>query len=257
MALAPLLSGAAACGYSQQEWEQNTREIEALRAEARAEREAAEVAEERYESALRATDALERALRERGIETDHLGASLAESERATTEYRARRAQQEALRREFAALEAAVTPLAAEGVTARIVRNRPLIALPAALLFEGASERLRPAGQRAVQKLGEALGASPALRRRAIEVAVRVGAAGKRGTTQEAWTLASARARAVLFALEHAGIGAERLSAAEYAPAPASAESAPGPAIPPSETVDLVLLPLPEETLPLDGPPSTP
>jgi exopolyphosphatase/guanosine-5'-triphosphate,3'-diphosphate pyrophosphatase len=145
--LAPfsLMLALAACGYSQEEWDQKVRENESLRGQLSEQRQANKKCESDYAAALQEIDDLKRQLTERGINLENLNASLAEQRRALEEYARRTEQLDQIRKRFEALQSKLQTLTQFGLKVEVRNNRILIQLPGDVLFDSGSDKLKKDG----------------------------------------------------------------------------------------------------------------
>jgi len=252
----PLTAG---CGYSQEEWDQKTREGEgtraaleqAKRAEEKCERDSADIAHE--------LDSVKKRLLAQGVDLDRLESSAAEQKRAVDEYSARKRQLDELSAQFTALGARLAELGEPEVRLELRDNRVAVVLPEARLFEPTGTTLRAEGRSLLVRVVGVIGHEPKLLQRPLEVRVHAGlaASAPRGN-QDPSLLSVARSRSVVLALlepaERGGVGltAARVSAAGYFQ-PGSSKLLPtGEAQARNGWIELVLGPLPEEALDLSS-----
>jgi chemotaxis protein MotB len=189
------------CGYSQEEWDQKTRENEKLRADLATEQQARSKADADYADALSEIESLKGQLTERGLNVDNLNASLAQQKKALEEYRSRTEQLDQIRKRFEVLRAKLDQLTKYGLNVQVRNNRMLIQLEGDVLFESGSDKLKPAGQEVLLKVAEVVRADADLSKRDFQVAGHTdGKPLSGGQFKDNWGLSAMRARSVLVLL---------------------------------------------------------
>ncbi len=191
----------AGCGYSQEEWDQKSRENEELRARLASEQQARGKSEADYADALQEIETLKGQLTERGLSLDNMSASLAQQKKALEEYSARMEQLEQVRKRFEVLRAKLDQLTKLGLKVQVRGNRMLIQLPGDVLFDSGKDKLRNEGSDILLKVAEVIREDPDLSKRHFQVAGHTDAkplAG--GTFKDNWGLSAMRARSVLVLL---------------------------------------------------------
>jgi chemotaxis protein MotB len=188
----------AACGYSQEEWDQKVRENEGLRNQLAAQRQAHEKCEADYAAALHDVEELKQKLRERGMNLDNLTQSLAEERRALEEYKSRAEQLEQIRKRFETLRGKLAQLTNLGLRVEVRDNRMLIQLPGDVLFDSGSDKLKPRGKEILTAVAAVVRGDPDLSKREFQVAGHTDSKPlKGGPYQDNWGLSAMRARSVL------------------------------------------------------------
>ncbi len=241
------------CGYSQEEWEQKVREIAMLRAELDAERQAHRNAEREYADAISEVDDLKKKLLARGVDLNNLSTSLAETRRATEEYRARAEQLGAIQERFEKLKKKLHALTDLGLEVAVRDNRMVIRLPGDVLFDSGRDRLKRNGRDILSKVAEVIGKDPELANRDFQVAGHTDSTPMRpGPYRDNWGLSAMRARSVVVYLtEVGGLSKAHWSAAGYADTDAVAGNDTAAGRKQNRRVELVVLPDVQEMLNLN------
>lgn len=247
------------CGYSQEEWDQKTRENEELRARLAAEQQARAKSESDYADALQEIESLKAQLTERGLSLDNLSASLAQQKKALEEYQARMEQLEQVRKRFELLRAKLDQLTKLGLKVQVRANRMLIQLPGDVLFDSGQDRLKPEGRDILLKIAEVIRGDADLSKRHFQVAGHTDAkplAG--GPFKDNWGLSAMRARSVLVLLTTptdnggGGLDENRWSAAGYGSTDPVADNDTDEGRKQNRRVELVVQPNVEEMLNLNS-----
>ena len=209
------------CGYSQEEWDQKTRENESLRNQALAKQLAHKKCEADYADALHSVDDLNRQLKERGFDLDNLATSLEQHRKAVSEYKRRVEQLKEVEGRRGLLNERLAGLQDQGVSVVVRQNRLLIQLPADLLFEGATDRLKKGGEELLRKVA-LIFTETAFAQRRFQVQGHSDSRTVHGPFKDRWGLSAMRARSVvsffILSAEKGGGGLtpSRLSAAGFA-----------------------------------------
>src|SRR5690606_20138562 len=153
MALAGSFS---ACGYSQEEWDQKTRENESLRQQLQAQQQQNQKCDADYQSALSEIQDLKRKLLENGVNLDNLTQNLEAQERALREYESRAKQLEQIRQRFEVLRDKLQKLTNLGLSVEVRDNRMLIQLPGDVLFASGEEKLSKEGIEILSQVAEVI-----------------------------------------------------------------------------------------------------
>jgi chemotaxis protein MotB len=213
----------AACGYSQEEWDQKVRENEGLRNQLAAQKQAHEKCESDYAAGLHEVEDLRGKLRERGVNLDNTSQGLAEERRALEEYKGRTEQLEQTRKSFDTLRDKLAQLANLGVKVEVRENRMLIQLPGDALFESGSDKLKPRGKEMLSSVATVVRSDAGLSKHQFQVAGHTDNKPlKGGPFQDNFGLSAMRARSVLAFLTAptseggGGLDAKHWSAAGYA-----------------------------------------
>ena len=211
------------CGYSQEEWDQKTRENESLRNQLAAQRQAHKKCEGDYSDALHSIEDLKRQLKERGVNLDNLSASLEQQKKALEEYKRRAEQLDQIRKRFELLRDKLQKLTKLGLKVEVRDNRMLIQLPGDVLFDSGSDRLKKDGKDILGKIAEVIRTDPDLAAREFQVAGHTDNKPLHGGTfKDNWGLSAMRARSVLTFLTEptekggGGLDPKNWSAAGYA-----------------------------------------
>ena len=244
------------CAHSEDEWRAKLQRVHELEAELGRERGQRGDASKARDEASSRLEKLERELREAGIEPGTLQSNVEVQARALEEHRRRAEQRAAARKRFAILRDRLAPLAKDGVTVGVRRNRVVVTLPGDALFDAGRESLRRAGKDLLVKIAEVIRGEPTLERRAWQVEGHVDSAKLGGAFRDGLGLSAMRAREVAALLRDpvarggGGLRARQWSAAGLGDAdPIAANDTPeGKAK--NRRCELVLLAAPEETLDL-------
>jgi chemotaxis protein MotB len=253
------LGSLTACGYSQEEWDQKTRENEDLRSKLAAEQQARSKADADYADALSEIESLKGQLTERGLSVDNLNASLAQQKKALEEYRSRTEQLDQIRKRFELLRAKLDQLTKLGLKVQVRDNRMLIQLPGDVLFDSGSDKLKPEGRDILLKIADVVRADPDLAKRDFQVAGHTdGKPLTGGNFKDNWGLSAMRARSVLILLttpeadKGGGLDPARWSAAGYGSTDPVADNESDDGRRQNRRVELVVQPNVEEMLNLNS-----
>ncbi|MEZ4372823.1 MAG: OmpA family protein [Polyangiaceae bacterium] len=248
----------SACGYSQDEWDQKVRELEAARNQLAAQRTAHKKCEQDHSDAVAEIDALKKQLRERGVNLDNLSASLKENMKALEEYKRRAEQLDQIRQRFENLRDRLKKLTQLGLKVEVRDNRMLIQLPGDVLFDSGKDSLRKEGISILKQVAEVIKTDPELSKREFQVAGHTDSAPlKGGFFKDNWGLSAMRARSVLVYLtdpedKGGGLDASHWSAAGYADTDPVASNDTEEGRAKNRRVELVVLPDVEEMLNLNS-----
>jgi len=249
----------AACGYSQEEWDQKVRENESLRNQLAAQRQAHKKCEADFADALHEIEDLKRKLTERGVNLDNLSASLEQQRKALEEYRRRAEQLDQIRKRFELLKQKLQKLTELGLKVEVRDNRMLIALPGDVLFDSGRDKLKKEGEDILRQIAEVIRNDAELSKREFQVAGHTDAvplAG--GAFKDNWGLSAMRARSVLKFLTDpvdksgGGLDSRNWSAAGYAETDPVATNETDDGKQKNRRVELVVLPNVEEMLNLNS-----
>jgi chemotaxis protein MotB len=249
----------AACGYSQEEWDQKVRENESLRNQLAAQRQAHKKCEADFADALHEIEDLKRKLTERGVNLDNLSASLEQQRKALEEYRRRAEQLDQIRKRFELLKQKLQKLTELGLKVEVRDNRMLIALPGDVLFDSGRDKLKKEGEDILRQVAEVIRNDAELSKREFQVAGHTDAvplAG--GQFKDNWGLSAMRARSVLkFLTDPAdkgggGLDARNWSAAGYSDTDPVATNETDDGKKKNRRVELVVVPNVEEMLNLNS-----
>jgi len=213
----------AACGYSQEEWDQKLRENESLQQQLKVEKDAHKKSQADYQEATQEIDALKKQLADTGVNVNSLTQSVAEKQKALEEYARRTEQLDQIRKRFELLQTKLQKLTQLGLKVEVRNNRMLIQLPGDVLFDSGQDKLKPDGQKILLQVAEVVGKDADLSKRLFQVAGHTDAnplAG--GPFKDNWGLSAMRARSVLLLLttpadkKGGGLNPANWSAAGYA-----------------------------------------
>ncbi len=247
------------CGYSQEEWDQKTRENEALRSRLAAQQQLHKKCESDYSDALAEIDDLKSKLRERGVNLENLNASLAQQKQALEEYRRRAEQLDQIRKRFDALRTKLQKLTQLGLKVDVRDNRMVIQLPGDVLFDSGRDQLKKEGLEILRQVADVVRNDPDLRAREFQVAGHTDAKPlKGGPFKDNWGLSAMRARSVLLMLTSpeddggGGLDPNNWSAAGYADTDPVASNDTAEGRQRNRRVELVVQPNVEEMLNLNS-----
>jgi chemotaxis protein MotB len=248
----------AACGYSQEEWDQKVRENESLRNQLAAQKQAHEKCETDYASALHEVDDLKQKLRERGVNLDNLTQSLEQERRALEEFKRRAEQLDQIKKRFEALKSKLQQLTNLGLKVEVRDNRMLIQLPGDVLFDSGSDKLKPRGKEILTAVANVIRTDADLSKREFQVAGHTDSKPlKGGPYGDNWGLSAMRSRSVLAFLTAPGADGGQLdpknwSAAGYADTDPVANNDTDEGREKNRRVELVVMPNVEEMLNLNS-----
>jgi chemotaxis protein MotB len=191
----------AACGYSQEEWDQKLRENESLQQQLKAQTDAHKKSQSDYQEAVQEIDALKKQLADSGVNVNSLTQSVAEKQKALEEYARRTEQLDQIRKRFELLQAKLQKLTQLGLKVEVRNNRMLIQLPGDVLFDSGQDKLKTEGQKILLQVADVIGKDADLSKRLFQVAGHTDAnplAG--GPFKDNWGLSAMRARSVLLLL---------------------------------------------------------
>lgn len=191
----------AACGYSQEEWDQKLRENESLQQQLKAQTDAHKKSQADYQEAVQEIDALKKQLADTGVNVNSLTQSVAEKQKALEEYARRTEQLDQIRKRFELLQTKLQKLTQLGLKVEVRNNRMLIQLPGDVLFDSGEDKLKPDGTKILMQVADVIGKDPDLSKRLFQVAGHTDAnplAG--GPFKDNWGLSAMRARSVLLLL---------------------------------------------------------
>ena len=249
--------GVSACGYSQEEWDQKTRENESLQKQLQAQTDAHKKSQKDYEDAVQEIDGLKKQLADRGANLDNLNQSLAEQRKALEEYARRTEQLDQIRKRFELLQTKLQKLTQLGLKVEVRNNRMLIQLPGDVLFDSGADKLKPDGQKILMQVADVVRTDADLSKRRFQVAGHTDAkplAG--GQFKDNWGLSTMRARSVLILLTSkpdkdgigGGLSPANWSAAGYADTDPVADNSTEEGRKKNRRVELVVQPDVEEML---------
>ena len=213
----------AACGYSQEEWDQKLRENESLNQQLKAEKEAHKKSQSDYQEAVQEIDGLKKQLADTGVNVNSLTQSVAEKQKALEEYARRTEQLDQIRKRFELLQTKLQKLTQLGLKVEVRNNRMLIQLPGDVLFDSGQDKLKPEGNKILLQVAEVIGKDSDLSKRLFQVAGHTdGNPLAGGPFKDNWGLSTMRARSVLLLLtspadkKGGGLNPANWSAAGYA-----------------------------------------
>jgi chemotaxis protein MotB len=228
-----LAFAAAACGYSEEEWQAQLDKYNQLVSQNQAtEGKLAEVEKNLADAKSRAA-ALEKDLESMGVDLTKLNSDLAsrntalsklnttleEREKALAEYRKRAAQLERIKQRFERLRKKLNELTNLGLKVNIRNNRMIISLPGDVLFASGRDKLQKGGEEILTKVAGIINGDTSLKSRDYQVAGHTDNQALRGGAyRDNWGLSLMRARSVLVYLidpKEGGLPIKRWSAAGF------------------------------------------
>lgn len=220
LALAVAFPSAAGCGHGETEWQAKLAEIEDLQGQLRDSEQARRALEARITELEAQNAQLVARLEALGQDVEGLRAerttltdSLAETQRALEELRAREAAQQARLATFRAMLERFRAMIDSGrLRVRVVRNRMVVELPDNVLFDSGEAELKPEGQATLTDVGQILAT---ITDRQFQVAGHTDSVPSRRWASN-WELSTARAVSVARFLIGLGMASDRISAAGYA-----------------------------------------
>jgi chemotaxis protein MotB len=220
--LGTIVPSLAACGYSQEEWDQKVRENENLRGQLAEQQQARRKCDADFADAQSEIANLKKQLRERGVDLDNLSASLEQQKKALEEYAMRAKQLDELKKRFDALRSKLHKLTEFGLKVETRDNRMMIQLPGDVLFDSGSATLRKEGKEILKQVAEVVRNDAQLASREFQVAGHTDSKPlKGGPFLDNWGLSAMRARTVVDFLtqpvdQGGGLNPAKWSAAGYA-----------------------------------------
>jgi chemotaxis protein MotB len=268
-----VLSAAAACGYSEDEWQAQLAKYAELDSRYKQEQQEHTATQKELDDAKARVAALSdelgkmgvdvetlsRKLVEEGTERERLSADVDQLKRAVEEYQARAAQLERIRSRFEVLRGKLQRLTKLGLKVEVRHNRMVISLPGDVLFPSGKDQLRDGGKDVLMAVAEVIRSDAQLAERFFQVAGHTDAQPlKGGPFKDNWGLSAMRARTVLVFLispvdskDGGGwLDAARLHAAGYGETDPVAGNETPPERERNRRVELVLMPNVEEMLDL-------
>ncbi len=195
-----LLAGAGTlgCGYSEEEMQAKTREIENLKNQLSAEQAQNKKARGEIDEARAKIEQLKAQLKAAGVDISNLNANLEQQARALEDYRRRAEQLEAIKKRFEVLRDKLQALTKLGLNVTVRNNRMVIQMPGDVLFDVGRETLKKEGQDILAKVAEVIRNDAGLASRTFQVAGHTDNAPLQGGRfKDNWGLSVMRAREVL------------------------------------------------------------
>jgi chemotaxis protein MotB len=190
--------GATACGYSAEEYEQQVRANESLRAQLAQRDQALQKCESDYADAVAEIDALEGRLRESGVSLESVTQDLERQRQALEEYQRRAEQLEEIRARLALLREKLRELTSLGLQVAVRDNRMVIQLPGDVLFASGRADLTTEGEDILLRVAAIIRDDEDLSHREFQVAGHTDAKPLQGGPfRDNWGLSAMRARSVV------------------------------------------------------------
>src|SRR5688572_1723723 len=214
----------AACGYSQEEWDQKVRENSALMEQVAAQEKASSKCAADNAAASQELEGLKRKFQERGVSMDSLTQDLEQQRQANAEYRQRAEQLEQVRARFELLREKLKKLTDMGLKVQVRDNRMLIQLPGSVLFDSGKDSLKASGLEILGQVAAVVRGDADLSQREFQVAGHTDSKPlTSGAYKDNWGLSAMRARSVVAFLtapadkgQGGGLDRTHWSAAGYA-----------------------------------------
>jgi chemotaxis protein MotB len=187
----------AACGHSEDEWEQAQHDISKLKADLDVANKRHTEDEQKYAAAQQQIDELNAKLKELGV-----GLSRSEDEKsklrlAMSEYEARLKQLDDMKARFRDLKSRLDKLTSVGLKVIVRNNRMVIQLPGDILFDSGKDTLKPDGKKILKQVAEVIKGDATLSTRNFQVAGHTDKEPYAGAYFDNWGLSLMRARQVL------------------------------------------------------------
>ena len=247
------------CGHSEEEWQAKLKEVDELKTQLQAERQAHRKTEDDYNAAKAEIDELRERLKQAGVDVQQLNASLAEQRKALEEFKRRAEQLEDIRKRFETLRSKLDSLVKLGLSVSVRNNRMVISMPGDVLFDSGRVDLKNEGERILGQVAEVIRSDAQLNARTFQVA---GHTDNRplggGPYKDNWGLSLMRARQVLLFLitpvdkDGGGLNPLRWSAAGYGDTDPIVPNSSPENMRQNRRVELVVLPNVEEMLDLQS-----
>ena len=216
--------GAAACGYSEEEWQAQLAKYNAEVAKnQKAQQENAALRQQVEAAQARVVD-LEGQLKAMGLNVDQLntaletrGKALEDMRKALDEYQARARQLEAIKTRMLELRKKLESLTSLGLKVNIRNNRMVISLPGDILFDSGKTDLRDEGKNVLRQVADVIRNDKSLLERSFQVSGHTDNKPLQGGPYlDNWGLSLMRARQVLVFLvtpadiQPKGVGRNRI-----------------------------------------------
>lgn len=244
------------CGHNEEEWQAKLKDIDTLKAQLSAERQAHQKTQDDYGKAKSEVEQLTDRLHKAGADVESLNANLAEQRKALEDYKRRAEQLEAIKRRFDSLRQKLEALTRLGLTVSVRKNRMVISMPGDVLFDSGKVELKKDGQTILRQVADVIRADPQLASRTFQVAGHTDARPvSGGPYKDNWGLSVMRAREVLMYLiappdKTAGLSPANWSPVGYGDTDPVAENTTEEGMKKNRRVELVVMPNVEEMLDL-------
>jgi chemotaxis protein MotB len=187
----------AACGHSEDEWQQAQHDISKLKADLDVANKRHADDEQKYTAAQQQIDDMTGKLKELGV-----GLSRSEDEKsklrlAMSEYEARLKQLDDMKARFRDLKSRLDKLTSVGLKVIVRNNRMVIQLPGDILFDSGKDTLKPDGKKILKQVAEVVKGDSTLSTRNFQVAGHTDKEPYGGAYFDNWGLSLMRARQVL------------------------------------------------------------
>ncbi len=260
---------AAACGYSEEEWQAQLDKYNRLVTQDQQKQKQLDEMSKALQEAQDKVTQLEKELEAAGVDLKKLGAdaeqraaelaklsaSQRDLEAALAEYKKRADQLERIKARFDALRSKLNALTSLGLTVNIHNNRMVISLPGDVLFDSGKDTLKKDGEEILDKVATVIKADASLLARDYQVAGHTDSEQlKGGPFHDNWGLSLMRARSVLLYLvddKHGGMPVTRWSAAGFAATDPVADNTSKEGKQKNRRCDLIVVPSAEEMLDLN------
>ncbi len=211
----------AACGHSEDEWQQAQRDIAKLKADLDASNKRHTEDDQKYAAAQQEIDDLTAKLKGLGVDLTKSEEEKSKLRQAMSEYEARLKQLDDMKARFRDLKSRLDKLTSAGLKVVVRNNRMVIQLPGDILFESGKDSLKPEGKKILKQVADVISGDSTLSTRNFQVAGHTDKEPYAGQYFDNWGLSVMRARQVvtfLVAPDKGGQGGGGLNPAHWAAA---------------------------------------
>jgi chemotaxis protein MotB len=245
------------CGHNEEEWQAKLKDIDTLKAQLSAERQAHQKTQDDYAKAKSDIEQLTDRLHKAGADVETLNANLAEQRKALEDYKRRAEQLEAIKHRFDTLRQKLEALTRLGLTVSVRKNRMVISMPGDVLFDSGKIELKKEGQSILHQVADVIRNDSQLNTRTFQVAGHTDAKPvSGGPYKDNWGLSVMRAREVLMYLispiekNGGGLNPANWSPVGYGETDPIADNTSDEGMKKNRRVELVVMPNVEEMLDL-------
>jgi chemotaxis protein MotB len=187
----------AACGHSEDEWQQAQRDIAKLKADLDASNKRHAEDDQKYAAAQQEIDDLTAKLKGLGVDLTKSEEEKSKLRQAMSEYEARLKQLDDMKARFRDLKARLDKLTSAGLKVVVRNNRMVIQLPGDILFDSGKDSLKPEGKKILKQVAEVISGDSTLSTRNFQVAGHTDKEPYAGQYFDNWGLSVMRARQVV------------------------------------------------------------
>jgi chemotaxis protein MotB len=187
----------AACGHSEDEWQQAQRDIAKLKADLDASNKRHAEDDQKYAAAQQEIDDLTSKLKGLGVDLTKSEEEKSKLRQAMSEYEARLKQLDDMKARFRDLKARLDKLTSAGLKVVVRNNRMVIQLPGDILFDSGKDSLKPEGKKILKQVAEVISGDSTLSTRNFQVAGHTDKEPYAGQYFDNWGLSVMRARQVV------------------------------------------------------------